>query len=126
MNIPTQAISDIVVGLFPVLALIAGLIYQFTIQKLPANVRTTVAHVAQIAVQKTEQISAAASGDAKKALAVDLVGQMLAELKMPVPTKLIDGAIESAVYLMNQAQANQPGAATSAGPSPLTPGAPHA
>jgi Bacteriophage holin of superfamily 6 (Holin_LLH) len=85
----------------------AAYIYQILLQKMPANVRIQVEHIAGMVVQATEQRysdSQVATGRDKKQAAMDALSQICSALHIPLDVMHASAAIEAAVYELNQAQ----------------------
>lgn len=77
-------------------------IYHWILQRLPTNVQAMVSQVAQQVVAAVEQSHAGSIGQDKKIAAVADVNEILAQSHLPAPVQMIDSAIESAVFSLNQ------------------------
>ena len=96
-------------------------------QKLPAKQHTELDRFAKYAVQKMEQVYT--HNPNKKQLAMGMIQRAFREADLPLPSEsLVDSAIESFVFELNQAQAPKPAAPDpvilSTGPLPVPPVAP--
>jgi len=103
---PSSLLDQLTPYLVPVIiaACVTGVtgIYHWIIQRLPAQVHDRVNQVAQQVVAAIEQSHSQSAGQDKKSAAVSQVNEILASLHMPAPAHLIDSAIESAVFTLNQ------------------------
>lgn len=83
--------------------------YHWILARLPAAMQTRVNQVAQQVVAAVEQSHPASAGQDKKSAAVAQVNAILASLHFPAPPALIESAIESAVFTLNQFKPKAPG-----------------
>jgi hypothetical protein len=97
-------------------------------QNLPEKQHAALDRFAKYAVQKMEQVYT--HNPNKKQLAMAMVQRAFRDAKLPLPSEaLVDSAIESFVYELNQAQAPKPTpdpVVLSTGPLPVPPVAPQA
>jgi len=124
---PTTTI-DVLIGTgLPIVVALAVALYHAIIQLLPKNkaaqvaaLAATVHMVAAPVVQMVEQTLPGVAGETKKAQAVTAVSDILAAGGLKVAPALVNAAIESVVYGMNQGNAiNVPGLTTPALPEPI-------
>jgi len=111
----------------------AGYLYQWAVQRLPANVQKVVNGLAQTATQAIEQKYAdqAPGGAIKKQEAMQTVAAMSKELGLQFNESNASAAVESAVYAMNlyqkfRAPATQASQDTQVMPAVVTTPAPQA
>jgi hypothetical protein len=113
-----QLLEALAPYIVPVLIAVLSVVVKAAFDQLPANLHGQVLRVAHTAVQAVEQVaSETLSGPGKKQLAIEMVMRQLAAMHINVPEPVISDVIESAVYALNQQQA-QIGTALS---SPLVP-----
>jgi hypothetical protein len=112
-------------NLLQILTTVAGSVgavyagFPFLMQKSnAANTLQTIAAVADKAVAAIEQTQGHASGEQKKALALDLAQTVLSSLHVQAPAPFIDAAIEAAVLGL---QALAPSTTTSGSSPPPSP-----
>lgn len=83
--------------LVPLIIAMAAALYQFLMQRSPANVHQLTNSLASTVISGIEQYYDGEGGDHKKQLAIEAVQAILAALHVSVPAPLIDLSIESAV-----------------------------
>ncbi len=104
LAIVSQIIPIIIPPLVAVSIAGGAALYQGFLQRLPKALHDQVSAIATQAVEAVEQSMQGASGEAKKAAAVQYVQSILGGLHLNVPAQLVDSVIESAVYGLNQYQ----------------------
>lgn len=91
----------------PLLIPVGQFLYQRLLHALPANQAHMLDSLTQTVVQGVEQSHSGQPGEAKKAAAVALIEDGAKALHLSVNSSLVDALVESAVYMLNQAQASQ-------------------
>lgn len=105
MDILTALVPLVVPVALPLLIALSVAGYQFFMQRSPANVHHLVNSVASTVVQSTEQYYDGVNGASKKLAAERDIVAILSSLHINVSEELVNAALESAVYAMNQEQA---------------------
>lgn len=104
--------------LWPLVKLLAQVVYKRFESRLPANINAAIKDYATMAVRSVEQMSTSQSfarhathnnrdikSDVKKEMAVDTIRGLLKAAKLPCPDSgVLSSAIEEAVYLLNREQ----------------------
>lgn len=92
----------------------AGYLYQWGVQRLPANVRQQVQGLADTVAQAVEQKYSAGSpgGAFKKQEAMTMLRDVCKSLGLPLDSAHASAAIEAAVFGLNLFQKKQPDSAT--------------
>jgi len=94
--------SDLIIVLWPFIVLLAAWIFRKLEQRLPEKQAAALNQYAKYAVQKIEQQLTGTSSE-KKNSAISLVIDLFKGARLPIPAmQLIDAAIESFVYELNQ------------------------
>jgi LL-H family phage holin len=114
-------ISDIILLLLPFLTALAVWCLRHFEKYLPAKQVQVLNQFAKYAVQKVEQ-SFTGTSTQKKEQAIRIVANLFTAAKLPIPAmELIDAALESFVYELNQFQDPTDPPELTTGPLPVPP-----
>lgn len=103
-----NTISNVIIGLLPVLTFLAVLFFQWFAQRLPDKQREALAHFASIAVQHTEQLFSSSDNATKKQVATQLIEDLFHAFNLPLPdATAVDAAIEAAVWSLSSVNTQQ-------------------
>lgn len=103
-----ENIATLALQLLPVFIALSVALYKWIVAQTPqarqghlSNVTDTVGSLAYTVVKAIEQSMPGEVGQAKKAAAASDISAILQAAGLKVPPELIDGAIEAAVYTLN-------------------------
>jgi len=102
MQITNEQILATISAIVPVIVSLSAYLYKVLIGKLPAQKQALVQQVATQAVHMAEQVVGPGNGVAKRALAEDAINACLKSMGMNVTPSLVNAAIESVVFSLNQ------------------------
>lgn len=91
--------------LWHLVKLLTQIIYKRFEHRLPASQQEMLERYAKMAVRYVEQGTTNIKGDAKKAVALDIIKKLLLSAKLPIPNMaILSAAIEAAVLVLNRDQ----------------------
>ena len=102
MQITNGQILALISAVVPVIVSLAAYLYKVLISKLPDQKQALLRQVATQAVHMAEQVIGPGNGVAKRAMAEDAINACLKSLSVNVAPSLVNAAIESVVFSLNQ------------------------
>ena len=97
----TTITTDLFPIVLPILVALVTVVGKYFWTRLPENQHAIILSVAQTAVQAVEQQHPNSLGSDKRVVAENIIVDILAAMHVKVAPALIDSAIESAVYVLN-------------------------
>ena len=98
----TAITTDLFPIILPILVALVTVVGKYFWTRLPENQHDIILSVAQTAVQAVEQVHPQSLGSDKRVSAENIIVDILSAMHVKVAPALIDAAIESAVYVLNQ------------------------
>lgn len=101
-------VADLFPVVLPILFALVAVVAKYFWTRLPENQHQLITSIANTAVTAVEQIYSGSPGSDKRMAAENIIVDMLAAMHIKIAPALIDAAIESAVYALNQQKATTP------------------
>jgi LL-H family phage holin len=108
MQITNEQIIALIAALVPIIVSLSAYLYKVLVGKLPPQKQAILQQVATQAVQMAEQVVGPGNGAAKRAMAEEAINAGLKSLGVNVAPSLVNAAIESLVFALNQQQVTHP------------------
>ncbi len=102
MQITNGQVLALISAIVPVIVSLAAYLYKVLVGKLPEQKQALLQQVATQAVHMAEQVVGPGNGIAKRTMAEDAINTCLKSLGVSVDPSLVNAAIESVVFSLNQ------------------------
>ncbi len=102
MTITNDQILALISTLVPVIVSLAAYLYSILVSKLPLQKQALLQQIATQSVHMAEQVVGPGNGTQKRAMAEDAVNASMKSLGLNVAPALVNAAIESIVFALNQ------------------------
>ena len=102
MQITNEQILALISAVVPLIVSLTAYMYKVLVTKLPAQKQVLLQQVAIQAVHMAEQVIGSGNGVAKRTMAENAVNANLKSLGLNVAPSLVNAAIESVVFSLNQ------------------------
>ncbi|MBV9713208.1 MAG: phage holin [Ktedonobacteraceae bacterium] len=102
MQITNEQLLALISAIVPLIVSLAAYLYKVLVGKLPAQKQMLLQQIAIQAVHMAEQVGGSGNGAAKRAMAENAINESLKSLGMNVAPSLVNAAIESVVFSLNQ------------------------
>ncbi len=102
MQITNEQVLAFISALVPVVVSLAAYLYKMLVSKLPVEKQALLQQIVTQAVHMAEQVVGPGNGVAKRAMAEEAVNACLKSMGMKVGPELVNAAIESVVFGLNQ------------------------
>jgi hypothetical protein len=102
MQITNNQVLALISAIVPLIVSLAAYLYKVLVGKLPEQRQALLQQVATQVVHMAEQVIGPGNGVAKRAMAEDAINACLRSLGVNVAPSLVNAAIESVVFSLNQ------------------------
>jgi hypothetical protein len=102
MQITNEQVLALISAIIPLIVSLAAYLYKVLVGKLPAQKQALLQQVATQAVHMAEQVIGPGNGSTKRTMAEGAINASLKSLGVNVAPSLLNAAIESVVFALNQ------------------------